>query len=135
MNIKKQKQKKNVELYWLKIIIDMLNIVFSLLQVLPENEINTYANTIRANDDLTDSLYELFAGELVQEVSGFYILSLKTESCHDANFGIPGGTAGWCWQWRQSWHHGSSWFSVIQIEYVPIKLCWPFVKSLIVSPT
>ena len=43
-------------------------------------------------------------------------VSVKTKSCHDANFVIIGGTTGcrydnlWCHQWWQSWHHDDSVF-------------------------
>ena len=46
----------------------------------------------------------------------WWLQSLNTKCCHEANFVITGNTAGcrndnlqWS-QWWQSWHHGNSWF-------------------------
>ncbi len=39
------------------------------LQALPEEELNTYANTIRQNDELISALYDLLEEDLSQEVS------------------------------------------------------------------
>ena len=42
-----------------------------------------------------------------------------TETCHDANIVVNGGTIGfeygtpWCLQWRHSWHHNESRSSVV----------------------
>ena len=47
------------------------------------------------------------------------LMPLKTESCHDINLVVIGGTAGClydnlqCHQWRKRCHHGNSQFSVI----------------------
>ena len=44
--------------------------------------------------------------------------TLKTERRHGANFVVTGNTEGChndkqhCGQWRQSWHHDNTWFSV-----------------------
>ena len=45
-------------------------------------------------------------------------MTLKIDSCNDANFVITGGTASYhydnlqCHQWWQSWYHNDSWLSV-----------------------
>ena len=54
---------------------------------------------------------------LIQYHSSVIHYALKTESCHDADFAITGSITGchngnlWCCQWRQSWHHVTTWFS------------------------
>ena len=51
-------------------------------------------------------------------VWGYLSWSLKTDSCHNANFAITGSTTDchhdclWCSHWQQSWHHGRHEFSV-----------------------
>ena len=52
-------------------------------------------------------------------------VSLKMESCHNANFAITGSITGChndnlqCQQWRQSWHHDNCWLSeILQLLFV-----------------
>ena len=52
-------------------------------------------------------------------------VSLKMDSCHNANFAITGSIAGChndnpqCQQWRQSWHHDNCWLSeILQLLFV-----------------
>ena len=67
--------------------------------------------------------------------------TLKTESCHNANFVVTGGTVSChkdnlrCRQWRQSWHHDDSRFSVhrLQIGLALLLLLWLCPHSLIDS--
>ena len=40
-----------------------------------------------------------------------FVVSEDTRSCHNDNFR--------CRQWRQSWHHDKSWFSIILLHYIP----------------
>ena len=58
----------------------------------------------------------------------FIFYALKTESHHDANFVVTGGTVGClydnlrCHQWRQSWHYDNSRFSVcdmLDVAFLP----------------
>ena len=42
-------------------------------------------------------------------------VSQKSESCHDANFVVTGGTGG-SRQWRQSRHHNNSWILVYKLQ-------------------
>lgn len=47
-----------------------MNFFCPFFQILPEAELNTYANTLSNNTDLVEALYELFEDEPSHEVSG-----------------------------------------------------------------
>ena len=57
---------------------------------------------------------------------------LSGESCHYANFFVPGGIDGcrydnhWCYQWRQSWYHDDYRFTLHtskNLDMVTFQLC------------
>ena len=53
---------------------------------------------------------------IVQQYGLHEMAKLKTDSCHNANFFISGGTGGChydlqCSQWRQGWQYDNFWFS------------------------
>ena len=110
---------------WVKkkfcILIQIFKVCSDLMKFVFRGQIDEKSTLIQVTSHYLKQCGKKIKQNMATRGSSKYFIrnpTLKTKSCHNANFVATGGTVGChidnlrCHQWRQSWHYDNSWFSV-----------------------